>query len=254
MKYITKNKIYSILKIVLPILLWIGVWEIAALSVNNNYFLPDVPSVTKELFGIVVTQDFFKTVLYTALRVISGLALGIIIGLVMATLSYKIPLVEITLAPLVSIIKATPIASFIVLLWISMSGNSLVILVAFLMVFPIIWQNTRDGFNSIDKELKEVAEAYGLSFTKKLKILYFPTIMRYLAPAVITASGLAWKSEIAAEIIAYVNNSIGQHINDGKRDFESTTVFAWTIIVIVISICLELLAKKLLKKFNGEKG
>jgi ABC-type nitrate/sulfonate/bicarbonate transport system permease component len=44
-------------------------------------------------------------------------------------------------------------------------------IVAFLMVFPVIWQNLYDAFSSIDRELIEVARVFEFSYKKKLKLL-----------------------------------------------------------------------------------
>jgi NitT/TauT family transport system permease protein len=129
-----------------------------------------------------------------------------------------------------------------------LSGDALPIVIAFLMVMPIIMQNLLDGFDAIDRELLEVCRVFELSFFKKMKILIAPTLLKYFIPAVITATGLAWKSEIAAEIIAYTKNSIGEKINDAKYFYESPTVFAWTVIIIFMSILLETITKYLLRR------
>ena len=63
-------------------------------------------------------------------------------------------------------------------------------------------------------------------------------------------AGLAWKAEIAAEIIAYTKKSIGQGINDAKYNMDTPTVFAWTLLIILFSILLELGTKKLLRRFK----
>jgi NitT/TauT family transport system permease protein len=81
-------------------------------------------------------------------------------------------------------------------------------------------------------------------------VLYFPNLKKYLIPSVITSVGLAWKSEIAAEIIAYTRNSIGQLINDGKYNLDTPVVFAWTFIVIFFSILFESLIKSLLRRIE----
>jgi NitT/TauT family transport system permease protein len=149
---------------------------------------------------------------------------------------------------MVKVIKATPVASFIILFWVMFSGDALAIIIALLMVMPIIWQNLIDGYNSIDHELVEVCDAYEVAFFKRLRILVLPALKKYFIPALITASGLAWKSEIAAEIIAYTKNSIGQAINDAKYDFDMPTVFAWSVVIIALSVLFEFGLKRLLAR------
>ena len=131
-----------------------------------------------------------------------------------------------------------------------MDGSTLAIAIAFLMVMPIVWQNLSDGFSAIDKELSEVCDAFEFSYKKRLRLLVFPTLSSYLFPALITSVGLAWKSEIAAEIIAYTKSSIGSMINDAKYNFETPKVFALTIVVVIMSILLEALTKFLIRRYK----
>ena len=120
------------------------------------------------------------------------------------------------------------------------------------MVAPIVWQNLEEGFLSIDKELDEVCKIYSVSPKKRLKILIFPTLIKYLIPSVLTSAGLSWKAGIAAEIISYTSNSIGKEIYLAKAYFESGKMFAWTIIVVFLSILIEYLIKSLKKRFVME--
>ena len=75
-----------------------------------------------------------------------------------------------------------------------------------------------------------------------------PALYKYLIPSVITSSGLAWKAGIAAEIITYTSNSIGQHIKNSKDSFDGANLFAWTIAVVLLSLLIEFAIKKALRK------
>lgn len=230
------------------LLFWLAVWQAAAMIINNSFLLPDVPETALALKAIITEHglEFLGAVLMTLLRVLLGLTLGIVFGTVLAVLSHHIPLLHAIISPAVSVIKATPVASFIIILWILLTGDALSVFIAFLMVMPIIWQNLIDGYDAIDKGLIEVSAVYELSFKTKMRVLVLPTLLKYFIPATITSVGLAWKSEIAAEIIAYTRNSIGQYVNDAKYFMDYSGVFAYTLVVIVLSILFESLAKILL--------
>lgn len=245
-----KSNIKRILYFILPIIFWISVWEISSIIINKEYFLPSVQNTFISLFKILSTSSFYKVVFFSILRVLSGLSLGIILAIFLAFLSCKFECIKAIVSPLISIMKSTPVATLIIVLWILLSGDTLPIVIALLMVMPIIWQNLIDGYETIDKNLWEVCDVFEFSLFKKFKYLIFPTLIKYFIPSVITAVGLAWKSEIATEIIAYTNNSIGKFINDANYNFDSASVFAWTIIIIVLSLSLEFGAKKLLRRFN----
>lgn len=246
-----QSKTVKIALILLSIAFWLALWQICAMIVNRTFFLPSIPETFKALVKLLVTKEFYMRCALTLLRVLSGLTLGTVFGILFAVFSHHSAIVYAIISPMVKVIKATPVASFIILFWVMFSGNALAIIIALLMVMPIIWQNLLDGYNSIDPELVEVCDAYEIGFYKKLRILVLPALSKYFIPAFITASGLAWKSEIAAEIIAYTKNSIGQAINDAKYDFNMPTVFAWSVVIIALSVLFEFGLKRLLARYDG---
>ena len=242
-----KSKIF---RFILPFLFWMILWWLGSSIVDNSFLFPNVDETLLALVNLVTKPSFYLVVLLTTIRVLLGFLIGCVFGFVLAIICNKLSIVEALVTPIITIIKATPVASFIVLLWVMLSGDALSIFIGFLMVMPIIWHNTMDAYSSIDKNLLEVTEIFEFSSKKRFKILIFPTLKKLLYPAIITSAGLAWKAEIAAEIIAYTKKSIGQGINDAKYNMDTPTVFAWTLLIILFSILLEFGTKKLLRRFK----
>ena len=60
--------------------------------------------------------------------------------------------------------------------------------------------------------------------------------------------GLAWKAGIAAEVLAHAANSIGGQIYDAKIYIETADLFAWTAVVILMSVLLEKLMVFVIQK------
>lgn len=248
----TESNYLKILRAFLVLLFWLFLWEILSLLIGNQFLLPNIKSTARELFLLLSDMDSYRFMLLTLLRVCFGLLLGIILGVGLGILAHTSSIVHSLLSPFITVIRSTPVASFIVVLWVIFSGDVLSVFVAFLMVMPIIWQSTVDGFNSIDKSLEEVALIFRFGYMKRLRLIVFPALLKFLLPSIITSVGLAWKAEIAAEIIAYTKNSIGQEINDAKYFMETPRVFAWTVIVILFSIILERTTKFILLRFKNE--
>lgn len=236
----------KILTVFVVFLFWISVWWIVALLVNDSYLLPSPLDTLLALKELICLESFYKVVLLSFLRVIWGLILGITFGTVLAFVCHKLGFLRTLIAPIISILKAMPVATFILLLWVSLRGSALTIFIGFIMVMPIIFQNVLSGLDSIDRELTEVATVFGFGTFKKLKLLIFPSIKSYLFPAIITSVGLAFKSQIAAEIIAYTKNSIGQYIYDANYALKTDYVFAWAAVIVAFSIGLESLCRYLL--------
>ena len=160
MASITKNKNPSVLREAIVLAICLAIWQILALLVGNSYFLPSVPQTLSALVGLVGRPSFFGAVLVSLLRVALGLILGVVSGALLATLSHLLPVLHAFISPVISIMKATPVAAIILILWFTFTDATLAIFVVFLMVTPIIWQNVYDGYRSISKEMREVCEIF----------------------------------------------------------------------------------------------
>lgn len=242
----TKNKSFlpynKLFKIIFALIIILGIWEISALIIDDSFLLPDIVETAVSLFGIIASRGFLSIVVTSLLRVILGLILGTVFGVVLATLCHYSSLISTLISPIVSIMKATPVACIIVLLWISMNYTGIGVFVVVLMVLPVIWQNALDGYDSISKELSEVADIYELSFFGRVRVLITPALIGYLIPALVTSVGLAWKAEIAAEIMT--NSNIGRLIYDYKTvSYDTASIFAWTVIIVSLSIIFEKVTK-----------
>ena len=248
----TKSKIKKLLRPLVVLLFWLFLWEFLSLLIGNQFLFPGIKSTVLELLSIFSSTDSYMFMLLTILRVAAGQVIGIALGIILGIGAHSSSFVRALISPFITIIRSTPVASFIVVLWVLFSGDFLSVFIAFLMVMPIIWQSTLDGFDSIDKNLEEVATVFRFSAIKRFKLIVFPALLRFLIPAIITSAGLGWKAEIAAEIIAYTKNSIGQQINDAKYFMDTPRVFAWTAIIVIFSILLEKIAKMLLARFKNE--
>jgi NitT/TauT family transport system permease protein len=149
-----------------------------------------------------------------------------------------------------TVIKATPVASFIILAWILMGASRVPSFITVLIVLPVIWTNLDVGFQKIDPQLREVAKIYRLSIWKRLRILVIPSLKPYFISAARTALGLAWKAGIAAEIITMPKNTIGTMIGESKLYILTSEMFAWTLVVILLSLAIEFLFSALLKRLD----
>lgn len=243
------SKVKRFIYTALSVIILLAIWECGAILLNNKYFLPRIEDVVLSLIEIFSSEDFLIVVVMTIFRVAAALLIGVIIGVVAGLLSQKFLFIQSLLKPILLIIKSAPVATFIVLLWATTSGNSLAIIIAFLMVFPIICEGTTAALNNIDSKLEEVCTVFRFTPLKRIKHLVIPTLMKNLIPLVITSVGLAWKAEVAAEIIGYVSDSIGAKINDVIH-YDKPMVFAWTIIIIVFSVALEILTRTLLGRLS----
>ncbi len=232
----------------LAIVLWIIVWQLTAAWLNKPLLIPAPTDVCVRLSELVVTTSFWQTVINSFLHMTFGLLLGIILGMLFSILAYfSKTLYEILYIPLI-VIKSTPVASFIILALLWIKDEFLSVFITMLMVTPIVWTNVYEGLFNTDKKLLEMSKVFGFSFYKKVKYIYIPQVKPYFLASVLTASGLGWKAGIAAEVIARPKNAIGTFLYESKVYLETVDLFAWTLVVVVVSIILEKIIKFVFKK------
>ena len=146
--------------------------------------------------------------LFSLLRITCGFLIALALGILLAILAGRFPVVETLLWPYVVTIKSVPVASFIILCLIWFSFNQLTIFIAFLIAFPVIYSNVLQGIKSADRNLLEMADLYKASWGRKFLYIYVPNIKPYLISACSVAVGMSWKAGVAAEVIGVVNGSI----------------------------------------------
>lgn len=240
---IRKNRI---LKFVVPLAFWLTVWQLAALGVGKELLLPTPLSVCRELVSLGATADFWLSAGTTLLRIFAGVAIGTLIGVVLAILT-RFTLGDWILSPLVKIIRATPVASFIIIVFLWLTRSIIPGFISALMVIPVIWGNVTKGISQTDRLLLEAADAYRFSFIKKIRLVYVPSVRPHFSSALNTSLGLAWKAGVAAEVLTVPRHSVGTELYDAKLYLETPSLFAWTVVVVALSFLLEYIVKLLFR-------
>ena len=238
-----KNKFKKALGLILVLFFWLAVWEICARKIQLNFVLPTVGETFDAMISIISQKNELLTIILSLMRITTGFLMGVIIAMGLGILAVRFKAIKTLLSPLNIVAKSTPVAVIIIMLWLMIGGARVPAAVSTIMVVPIIWQSILDGCEAIDPQLDEVCRIYNFSYFKRLKFLVMPTLLSYLLPALLTASGLAFKAGIAAEIICMTKKSIGQNLYNAKFLLDGPMMFAWTLIVLILSYFLEQLIK-----------
>lgn len=240
----------NILKYSASVIFWLIIWLFAAKKIDRELLLPSPLTVVRRLIELLCASDFYITALTSLGRILLGILAGISAGIIFAVLTSFVPPLETLFSPIFSVIKATPVASFIMLALLWISNSLLPSFITFLIVFPVAWANTSQGIKNASKELLEIAEVYKLNFWEKVLHIYLPTLIPFFVSTAKSALGLAWKAGIAAEVLAVPQIAIGSKIYSSKVFLETTDLFVWTLITIVLSMLMEAVANALLAKLT----
>ena len=233
---------------------WILVWEAAAWRVGNVLLFPSPRVVLLTLLDMMKTQQFYQITLKSLWNVTAGILYAWIAGILLAAITHRLRILRELTLPIMTVIKATPVASFIVLMLIWVGSAKVPTLITFMIVLPVAWTNLDEGLQRQSKELRQVTEVYRFSPWKRLCSFTVPSVMPYFSAACRTSMGLAWKAGIAAEIIAMPRHSIGAMIGSAKQYLNTEEMFAWTLTVVLLSLLIEQCFVVLLKKLDRYHG
>ena len=245
-----KKIIVKTIKAVLRAAFWIILWHLAAMKVDLEVILPSPAAVAFRLLELMRDGEFYLTAFTSLLRVLTGIIAGVLIGCICAVLTANISVLDTLLSPAISVIKSVPVASFIILLMLWVDKNFLPAFITFLIVFPLAWANISTGIKTAPKNLLEIAKVYKFDPMRKVLHIYIPSLIPFFISTAKSALGLAWKAGIAAEVLAVPAIAIGSEIYLSKNFFETTDLFAWTIVTLVLSVMVESLIGGLLSRLS----
>ncbi len=215
------------------------IWVIAYEAINHPIILPSPISVLNAMIGIFTHQDTLHAILMTCLRLIVAIALSSILGIALGVLSGFKHQIAIFLKPYVTILRTIPVISIVVILLILFGFNYTPYIITFLMVFPIIYSSVLEGIHQMDHELLDVYHLEEHDFKLGLKLVYFPMIKKYILLSFLQSFGLGIKVLVMAEFLSQTKYSIGNQIFLAKVNLTYDKVFAWTIILILLSVLIE---------------
>ena len=245
------NPVKNFISALIPPAFWLGVWQLAAMAVGMELKLPTPLSVAEAFVRLVGEPLFWQSALASLLHIFLGVAGGTLLGVLLACATSALRWADLILSPAIRVIRATPVVSFILLVWLWVSRTHVPSVISALMVLPVVWANVCKGISQTDRNLLEMARAYRLGRARTLRLVYIPSVKPYFASGVNTAMGLAWKSGAAAEAICLPEFAIGTQIYSAKLYLESPDLFAWTAVVILLSFALERLISHLLGERKG---
>ncbi|HQQ39945.1 MAG TPA: ABC transporter permease subunit [Clostridia bacterium] len=240
------------LKKALIALIYLAVWEAASLLVGRELLLPAPLATVRRLFELLAKGESWAYAGLSLLRIMSGYLLGVLAGVLLAVLTARSRFAESLLSPLRGVVKATPVTSFILLALLWLNSSLVPLFISFLMVLPMVWADTADAILHTDPRLVEMGRVFGLSRTKIVRKIFVPSVLPQFLAACTTSLGFAWKSGVAAEIIALPLRSIGYQLYEAKLRIETLDLFAWTLLVILMSMGLEWLLVRGMRRIRRD--
>ena len=221
------------------VLFWLLLWQSAAWLLCRPVFLVGPWETLLALIRLTGQPAFWQAVCSSLGRIGTRFILAFLLGILCGGAAQVRPLFGEVLSPVVTLIKTIPVASFVILALLWTGAEHLASVISFLVVFPMIYLNTRAGLESADVRLLEMAQVFHVRPLPKIWHIYRPALAPFLLNACRIALGMCWKSGVAAEVIGTPDHSIGEKLYMAKIFFSTDELFAWTAMVILLSFLFE---------------
>lgn len=218
---------------------WLLVWQAVSAFIGQEILLVSPVVVFVRLTELIREAAFWKSIGLSLIRILGGFLLAAVCGIGAAGLSARFRRIRELLAPAVLTVKAVPVASFIILVLIWVPSRNLSIVISFLMVFPILYTNVLDGILSTDPKLLEMAQVFDVPKAVQIRWLYVSQVLPFFRTGCSVGLGLCWKAGVAAEVIGIPDGSIGENLYNAKVYLNTPDLFAWTVVIVLISLVFE---------------
>ena len=223
-------------------LLLVAVWQAAsARGWLSTRVLPAPLDVLQAAWTLAESGELWTHVKVSAVRALSGLAIGGGLGLLLGLLTGSLRWAETLLDSTIQMVRNIPALALIplVILWFGIDESAKLFLIAVSVFFPI-YLNTYHGIRNVDPGLVEMGRTYGLTRWQLYRDIILPGALSSILVGLRFSLGLMWVILIVAETIS-AQSGIG-YLTMNAREFLQTDI-------VLVGILLYALLGKLADVF-----
>lgn len=214
-------------------------WLILAYVIHNDILLPYPHQVLLYLYENIFTFQFWMSIGITILRTSRGFLFSLILALVFSICSFLNKKFYCFLEPIYIILKTIPNVSYIILALIWLGAEGSVSLVTFMILFPVFFNGFFNHLQNQNSDIIDATKIYADTTWNTFRFWLFPELEGEILQTGKTASSLGFKVGIMAEILGQVRVGIGRSIQFNRLDLNTSGIFAWTLVVILISLLFD---------------
>jgi NitT/TauT family transport system permease protein len=229
---------------IISILLFAAVWQIMSYLAPSlgipAFAIPSLGRIAQSLTKITLLD-----VVVTLGRVLLSLLVSFVIGLFVAVLMYLSDSVEKYLRPMVRILMAVPVVSWILFAVLWFKGVEFrIVFVLVVVCAPVFTVDALDNMREVSRDLKQMIRSFRPTSLQFFRKLMLPAIMPGLITSWKITLSLAIRVVTIAELVGAVTG-IGHQLSVAQELFSVADVFAWTLVLVVLLFFLEALLVRL---------
>lgn len=223
-------------------------WQFVAMSVGNDILIPYPMAVVLNLVGQLGDLSFYHIIGQTLIRVLIGFSVSFLVALGFVLLASQSSMIRRILNPIQVLTKSIPNISYIIITLVWFGSEASVSIICFLVLFPIFYNNFLFAIDSEPQELKDIEKIYPESFFETMKAKTIPMLVPSMLSSSKVALGLGIKVSVMAEILGQVRVGIGKQLYLARINLDTTSLFAWTIVIIVLCFIIDWIFDQFINK------
>ncbi|WBB71358.1 ABC transporter permease [Micromonospora sp. WMMD1128] len=213
---------------VLSVVLGVVVWDL----VSRNYtafFLPSPLLTWRGAVDLVQDGTLWSSVSASSTRILTGWALGVVIGVPVGLLMGCVPWLRLMVDPYIQFFRFVPPIAFVTLaiIWLGPGEASKIALIFYTTVF-IVALNTLAGVLSVDELRLRAARALGANPARTLVSVVLPSTVPHVVTGARLAMGNSFLTIVSAEIVA-AQSGLGSLIWTARNYAKTEWVFVGII-------------------------
>lgn len=216
------------------------IWQLVCMTgIVPSYMLPSPVQVLAALINDIETIMFHAK--FTLQETFYGLAIGIVLSFIGATMMERFAVIDRAFYPLMIITQTIPTIAIapILVLWFGFDMAPKIILVVLTTYFPIAI-GLLDGYKSVDKDEIDLMRSMGAGRIDIFRHVKFPAALPHFFSGLKIASSYAVVGAVVSEWLGGFNG-LGVYMTRMRKAYAFDNMFAVIILIIVISLLLLLL-------------
>lgn len=210
-------------------------WTLAAVITANDIILPSPLAVGERIVQLLITEDTYSAIGATLLRVMKGFLISLFTALILVIVSYIRSSIRLLFEPLYIILKTVPNATYIILALIWLGSEGAVSLVSCMILFPIFFNGFWNRLILTDCSVKDAELLYRETLLYRIRRYFLPQLLPEIFRTGKTAFSMGFKVGVMAEILGQVRVGIGRQIQLARLNLDTTSLFAWTVMIILLT-------------------
>jgi NitT/TauT family transport system permease protein len=221
-------------------------WQLYTSFSGVSPLLVASPFATVKALVSDVGNGQLPTAMVSSLQnLLIGMAVSIVLGLVLASLSTFSSTGRDLLTVLTAVLGPLPGIAILPLtmLWFGLTPTSIIVVVVQSGLWPIA-TNTDTGFRTISATTRMVAQNMGLSKYATIRDVFLPAALPYILSGLRIAWAFGWRTVVAAELVFGVTGSaggLGWYISNARYYLDTPPMFAGLVVISLLGILVDTL-------------